>query len=142
MHDLIVHDYGPWRLLLSLHAEVPGDRDIFELHEVIDEAEVALSKKFKCVAVIHMDPIDVKNERLNQIKLFMLNELPKIDDDLKFHDVRLVPGSKHTNLIFDVVKPFDCPLSDKVLKSKVSKLIKDSYSDINCVITVDSPFVQ
>ena len=52
-------------------------RDIFELHEVIDETEVALSKKFKCVAVIHMDPIDVKNERLNQIKLFMLNELPK-----------------------------------------------------------------
>lgn len=142
MHDLIVHDYGPGRLLLSLHAEVPGDRDIFELHEVIDETEVALSKKFKCVAVIHMDPIDVKNERLNQIKLFMLNELPKIDDDLKFHDVRLVPGSKHTNLIFDVVKPFDCPLSDKALKSKVSKLIKDNYSDINCVITVDSPFVQ
>ena len=142
MHDLIVHDYGPGRLLLSLHAEVPGDRDIFELHEIIDETEVALSRKFKCVAVIHMDPIDVKNERLNEIKLFMMNSLPKIDSDLKFHDVRLVPGKRHTNLIFDIVKPFNCPLTDKMLKTRINRLIKGSYSDINCVITIDSPFVQ
>ncbi len=142
MHDLIVHDYGPGRILLSLHAEVPGDRDIFELHEIIDETEVALSRKFKCVAVIHMDPIDVKNERLNEIKLFMMNSLPKIDSDLKFHDVRLVPGKRHTNLIFDIVKPFNCPLTDKMLKTRINRLIKGSYSDINCVITIDSPFVQ
>ncbi len=142
MHDLIVHDYGPGRLLLSLHAEVPGDRDIFELHEIIDETEQALSKKFKCLAVIHMDPIDTKNERLNSIKLFMLNELPKIDGDLKFHDVRLVPGKKHTNLIFDLVKPYNCPFTDKTLKTRVNRLIKDNYSDVNCVITIDSPFVQ
>lgn len=142
MHDLIVHDYGPGRVLLSLHAEVPGDGDIFELHEIIDETEVALSKKFNCLAVIHMDPIDVKNERLKQVKVFMTEELPKIQEGLKFHDVRMVPGVKHTNLIFDIVKPFNCTLCDEELKNRVTERIRQSFSDINCVITIDSPFVQ
>ena len=68
IHDLLIHDYGPGRLIISLHAEVPGDHNIYELHEVIDDAEVELAEKLSCLAVIHMDPVDLKNERLQHLK--------------------------------------------------------------------------
>lgn len=142
MHDLIVHNYGPGRLIISLHAEVPGDRDIFELHDVIDNTENDLNKKFKCQAVIHMDPIDVNDERLNEIKNYLAQNLIKIESDLTVHDVRLVPGKTHSNLIFEVVKPFNCKYSDKVLEQKIEKLVSQKYKDIRCVMTFECSFVQ
>lgn len=142
MHDLVVHDYGPGRLMISLHAEVPGDRDIFELHDVIDVTEVAISKKFNCHVVIHMDPIDTNNERLKELHAFLKTELPKLNPELKCHDVRMVPGVTHTNLIFDVVKPFSCELSDEELKNLICTTVHEKYSDVNCVINVDMPFVK
>ena len=142
IHDLVVHDYGPGRLMISLHAEVPGDRNIFELHEVIDKAELALAKKFNCNAVIHMDPIDTGNERLGPLKKLALEEAHKIDERFTIHDVRLVPGEKQTNLIFDIVRPHDSKISVKELKRKLTHAIRQRECDINCVITVDSPYVQ
>ena len=79
IHDLVVHDYGPGRMMISLHAEVPGDQDIFALHEIIDCAELELSKKFNCSVVMHMDPIDVKNPRLHELKEIVREESHKID---------------------------------------------------------------
>ena len=142
IHDLVVHDYGPGRLMISLHAEVPGDRNIFELHEVIDKAELALAKKFNCNAVIHMDPIDTGNERLGPLKKLALEEAHKIDERFTIHDVRLVPGENQTNLIFDIVRPHDSKISVKELKRKLTHAIRQRECDINCVITVDSPYVQ
>lgn len=138
MHDLIVHDYGPGRTIISLHAEVPGDQNIFDLHDVIDNAEIAISRKLNCQTVIHMDPIDTKNEQLSDIKVYLKTILPSISEGLSIHDVRMVPGNTHTNLIFDVVKPFECKLSDCELKNCLSKKIKEKYNEINCVITVDA----
>ena len=142
MHDLVVHDYGPGRLMISLHAEVPGNMNIFELHDVIDLAEVAISKKFNCHVIIHMDPIDTNNQRLKDLSDFLKTELPKLNPELKCHDVRMVPGVTHTNLIFDVVKPFSCELSDDELKNAISAIVHETFNDVNCVICVDLPFVK
>lgn len=141
IHDLVVHDYGPGRLMVSLHAEVPGNMNVFELHDVIDVAEVSVSLKLGCHCVIHMDPIDLENPRLQELKQLLGQELKIIDPEITFHDVRMVPGVTHTNLIFDVVKPFACKLSDEELKKLIYEKIQEKERDVFCVITVDVPFV-
>lgn len=141
MHDLVIHDYGPGRKMVSLHAEVPGDMDIFELHEVIDQAEVSIGRKFGCEVVIHMDPIDINNEQLKDLKQIVKEECYKLHQDLHCHDVRMVPGENNTNLIFDVVKPHDMTLTDEELRTQLSGAIKSRTEKISCVITIDQPYV-
>lgn len=141
MHDLIVHDYGPGRMMISLHAEVPGDMNIFDLHDVIDVAEVMISRKFNCSVVIHMDPIDTNNTRLEELKKILAEELPKIDKNLRFHDVRMVPGPTHTNLIFDVVKPFECALDNEQLIAVINEAVQHRDKSVFCAVTVDAPYV-
>ena len=142
MHDLIIHDYGPGRMMISLHAEVPGNLNIFSLHDVIDIAENDISKRFNCHVVIHMDPVDTENKRLAQLKEILAEEVPKINPELKFHDVRMVPGDTHTNLIFDVVKPYSCILSDDQLKLVIHEAVHSRCPDVYCAITIDQPFVK
>ena len=142
MHDLVVHDYGPGRMMISLHAEVPGNLNIFSLHDVIDVAEHDISLRFGCQVVIHMDPVDTENKRLAELKNVLAQEIVKIDPELKYHDVRMVPGDTHTNLIFDVVKPFSCALSDEKLKLVIHEAVHARCPDVYCAITVDQPFVK
>lgn len=149
MHDLVVHDYGPGRLIIHLHAEVPGSEDIFELHEVIDKAEVDISQKFKCITVIHLDPIDTKNKELDHYKAVVQEETKhlcdtlQIKDDMTVHDIRMVPGKKQTNLIFDLVVPFSCKKTLEevrdLLKAKVEAALVGH--GVQCVITAERPYV-
>ena len=141
IHDLIVHNYGPGRLVISLHAEVAGDKDIFMLHDEVDLAERALQEKFNCLATIHLDPIDTKNERLAKLKDLAHSLAGEIDEKITIHDFRMVPGVSHTNLIFDVVRPYECRLSAEELKQYFCKNIHEKEKDVFCVITVDNPFV-
>lgn len=140
IHDLVVHDYGPGRMMVSLHAEVPGDQNIFELHDVVDNAEISLSQKLGCSAVIHMDPVDTKNERLKELHKIASECAKQIDTRLSVHDVRMVPGPSHTNLIFDVVRPFDCCEDHASLKKELASKIEGLCSDVRCVICVDDPY--
>lgn len=142
IHDLVVHDYGPGRVMISLHAEVPGNRNIFDLHEVIDMAEFALAQRFNCMATIHMDPIDTKNERLAILKEVAKEEAQKLDPSCSVHDVRMVPGEKHSNLIFDVVRPYECKYTSEELREKLFMNINKREPDVFSVITVDTPFVN
>ena len=142
MHDLIIHDYGPGRMMISLHAEVPGNLNIFSLHDVIDIAENDIAMRFNCHVVIHMDPVDIENKRLAELKQVLSEEVPKINPELKFHDVRMVPGDTHTNLIFDVVKPYSCMLTDEKLKMVIHEAVHARCPDVYCAITVDQPFVK
>ena len=142
MHDLIIHDYGPGRMMISLHAEVPGNMNIFSLHDVIDIAENDIAQRFNCHVVIHMDPVDTENKRLAELKQVLSEEVPKINPELKFHDVRMVPGDTHTNLIFDVVKPYSCFLTDEQLKLAIHNAVHERCQDVYCAITVDQPFVK
>ncbi len=142
IHDLVVHDYGPGRLMISLHAEVPGDRNIFELHDVIDNAEVSLAMKFNCAAVIHMDPIDTNNARLDDLKNIAVEESKKLDSRFTIHDVRMIPGDTHTNLIFDLVRPHDCRYSETEIKTRLFQAINQREKAVYTVVTVESPFIR
>ena len=140
IHDLIVHDYGPGRTMISLHAEVPGDRNIFELHEAIDDAEVAISKKFNCSATIHLDPIDVSNPETASLKTLISEFAKTLDENITIHDLRIVPGKGHSNVIFDAVHPYSCKITKEELSKALAKKVKEYNPTYNTVIYIDKPF--
>jgi len=119
IHDLFVHDYGPGRQIISLHAEVSADSDIMMIHDVIDNIEKELRVKLGCEATIHMDPIVTNDEHVNEMKANMVRIIKGIDTRLSLHDFRMVDGPSHTNLIFDVVAPFDLGMTDEELVKAV-----------------------
>lgn len=138
IHDLIVHDYGPGRVMISLHAEVPAEEDIMEAHDTIDLIENELKEKLRCDAVIHMDPIVTKDEQVLQLKNNVQQILWKIDEHISMHDFRTVIGPTHTNMIFDVVVPFGYRLSDEEVKETVQKEVwKNLGEEYFTVIQVD-----
>lgn len=141
IHDLVVHDYGPGRLMISLHGEVPGDGNIFELHDVIDQAEKELKDKLGCDAVIHMDPIATDDEEVNITRRSVEELCKDIHEDLSIHDFRMVKGPTHTNLIFDVVIPFALKLSDKEVTDEIRKRISQKWDNYYAVIEVDHSYV-
>ena len=141
LHDLIVHDYGPGRLFISVHAEVDGSGDIFLLHDAMDRAMMELDKRLGCESVIHMDPIDTQNEQLSALRDEVREIVQSVDDRLKIHDFRMVPGHTHTNLIFDILAPVNFALSDGELIERVKGAVKERHSDFFCVIKVDKAYV-
>ena len=127
--------------MISLHAEVPGNENIFDLHEIIDETEYEISERFGCHVTIHMDPVDVTNPELDTLKAYIKKVAAKIDEKLTFHDLRIVPGQGHTNVIFDIVRPNDCSLSEEDLKLVFRKAIFDYNKVYFAVINIDNPYV-
>ena len=141
IHDLIVHDYGPGRVVVSLHAEVNGKENIYTLHDMIDNVEQRLSEELGCVAVIHMDPIETDNAVTTKVRNDVAEAMKLIGDNVTIHDFRLVPGDSHTNLIFDIVVPHEIKMSDKEIKEKVRNIISEKFRYCNAVVNVDRPFV-
>ena len=141
IHDLIVHDYGPGRVVVSLHAEVSGKENIYDLHEVIDNAEQKLYQELNCIAVIHMDPIETDNEVSVRMRDDVAKAVKLFNNDVSIHDFRMVPGKGHTNLIFDVVVPHDVKLPDKEIKNRICNIISDNFRGCNAVVNIDRPFV-
>ena len=131
MHDLIVHDYGPGRRVISLHAEVPAEGDMMQLHDVIDNLEGSLRKEFGCLTTIHMDPVATKDERVLALKEQCKKIVASIGESLSLHDFRVVLGESHTNLIFDVVIPYGFALSDvettKMIQERVWEQIGSQF---------------
>lgn len=119
IHDLFVHDYGPGRQIISLHAEVSADSNIMMIHDVIDNIENELQKKLGCDVTIHMDPIVTNDEHVTEMKANVLNVVKMIDERMTLHDFRMVEGPSHTNLLFDVVAPFDLKMTDDALEKEV-----------------------
>ena len=143
IHDLIVHDYGPGRRIISLHAEVPAEGNMMSLHDVIDNLEMKLRDELGCLTTIHMDPVVTTDERVTELKERCIELVKEIGDSLSLHDFRVVFGDTHTNMIFDVVVPFEFYLSDaettKMIQKKVSEKIGKNYF---VVITIDKPAVR
>lgn len=139
MHDLVVHDYGPGRLMISLHAEMPSNMNVFKAHELIDDLENELGEKLGCEAVIHFDPIDTDDGRLRELKAVVEEVVAEIEPRLTIHDFRYVPGEGHTNLLFDVVAPFDIQLKDTDLKKEISGRVAERLPNHICVIKIDRP---
>ena len=141
IHDLIVHDYGPGRQFISLHAEVDGKGDIFAIHDAIDNIERELWERFGCFATIHMDPVETDNETVNAMRAQVLALVQGIDPVITIHDFRLVPGPSHTNVIFDAVVPHGFRLSDVELADAIRALIFENYPDHYAVVTIDKAYV-
>lgn len=140
-HDLIVHNYGPGRSMASIHAEVPNDVSIEVSHEIIDRVEREALKCFGIFLVIHMDPIETKNEKVREFKEMVEIVVEETDSRLKFHDFRMVEGQKQINLIFDLVVPRDYKSSVReALKEQIAKQVAVRDERCCCVITTESSF--
>jgi len=140
IHDLIVHNYGPGRVLISLHAEVPSDGDILAMHDMIDLIEHNLRDTLHCSAVIHMDPISVNDKETVHLKLLTAGYLAEIDEQLTMHDFRIVKGPTHTNIIFDVVVPYGFKMSDSQVRAAITERIRQDNPNYYAVIEVDKQF--
>jgi cation diffusion facilitator family transporter len=140
LHDLIVHDYGPGRQMISLHAEVSRESDITAIHEVIDNAEKELFCKTGCQAVIHMDPVSSNDGRALELKNIISELVKKIDERVTVHDFRIVEGRSHTNVIFDVVVPYEVKKSESELKKEVYQLVNGYDNTLYAVVEIDRAY--
>lgn len=142
VHDLIIHDYGPGRRMISIHAEIPLDGDLATMHDCIDNVEKRLYEELSCHAVIHMDPVCCGDEEIDNLKKQLIEIIFSLNLGLSIHDFRVVKGPSHTNLIFDTVVPMDCKISDDKVKELISlKVTENIGENVYCVIQIDKPFV-
>ena len=123
VHDLIVHDYGPGRRMISLHAEVAVDGDIQDIHEQIDHIEHELQEKLNCSATIHMDPIVTDDKEVLEMKAKVEAMVQSLDEAFSMHDFRMVKGTTRTNLIFDVEVPRKTSLTDNEIMNRLKEQI-------------------
>ncbi len=140
VHDLVVHDYGPGRVMASVHAEVPDDYDIVKIHEIIDELERRIGTEMGIHMVIHMDPISVDCEITSKTKEMVIKVIKEIDERMNIHDFRMTNGEQNVNLIFDIEAPFDYKKVEK-LPEIVAKKLRDINPKFNSVIHVDTIYM-
>lgn len=137
VHDVIVHDYGPGRVFVSLHAEVPADGNIREIHDVIDNAEKYLSERYHCNATIHMDPIITDDPETAQLKTAIENHLNGVDPRITLHDFHVVHGPQDTNLVFDVALPYDCSVPETAILQGIEAEAKRLSPRLHTVVEID-----
>lgn len=139
-HDLMVHDYGPGRQFASVHVEMAAEADVLESHDVIDNIERDFLENINLHMIVHLDPIVTTSESVNDFRSWLSNNIKTINERLTIHDLRMVEGTTHTNVIFDCVVPHNIGMENKQLKEKIIELVKNEYADYFCVITFDSDF--
>lgn len=140
IHDLVVHNYGPGNMIGSLHAEVKSNEDFVFVHDMIDELERRIHRELNIVMTIHMDPIETDNEQVNLSLDMIRNIILDIDPCLQIHDFRLVAGDTHTNLIFDIVVPYDCKYNNDDIKELIDKQLDKMEDNYYTVITFDREY--
>ena len=140
IHDLIVHDYGPGRVMISLHAEVSAAGNVLDIHDEIDNVEKELQEKLGCHAVIHMDPIVIDDGVTADTRKRVQALVHCIDDQISIHDFRMVTGPTHTNVIFDAVVPFGFHLADDEVAKKIQDAIRVLDGNYYAVVTVERSY--
>lgn len=141
IHDLVVHNYGPGRVMLSVHAEVPSTGNLLELHDLIDRIEHRLTKELSCSAVIHMDPVCLNDEQTNELKEKVEKIIEGMEGKVSFHDFRIVKGPTHTNLIFDILLPYEYSMTDEQVVAYLKEKIAEIDPTYQAVIDVDKAYV-
>ena len=142
MHDLVIHDYGAGRRMISLHAEVPANGDILATHDAIDLVERRLHDELNCHAVIHMDPVETDNAAVNAVRQRVLEALhAQMDSAVSIHDFRMVTGPTHTNLIFDLLLPMDSPLTEEAAKKQAEAIVSALDAHYTAILTIDKGYV-
>lgn len=141
IHDVMVHDYGPGRMIVSFHAEVPSDSNFCYAHDVVDCIERDMHDEFGCIVTIHIDPIDVNDERINEMRKFAEETAREVDPEFTIHDFRMTYGGKHYNMIFDLSIPTDSKYDDEEAATLVAERIKEKNPECFAVIKAEHPFV-
>jgi len=137
VHDIVIHNYGAFNKMMSLHVEVPSTGDLVSVHDLIDTIEHDINEKYSCTSVIHMDPVDLSDEEAGNIKEDVRKYIADISDEFLFHDFRIVHHKDRKIIKFDVVVPFDFEISDEKIKEKLIDACKEKYKDFDCDITID-----
>ena len=141
IHDIMVHDYGPGRKIVSFHAEVPADGDICKVHDIIDQMEQDLFEKFNCITTIHMDPIVVDNKEITDMRDFTEKIVKELNPEFSIHDFRMTDGGKRVNLIFDLVVPRDKEYDKEEIIKNVQQKIHDKDRKYFAVIKVETSYI-
>ena len=139
IHDLIIHSYGPGNMIGSCHVEVKSNESFTEVHDIVDSIEREIHNNLNILMTIHMDPIEVNDMLTNKCKKLVNNIIHSIDSSLDLHDFRIVSGESHTNLIFDLVVPFECKYSNEELKQKIDMQLSKENINYYTVIVFDKP---
>ncbi|MBQ8514861.1 MAG: cation transporter [Ruminococcus sp.] len=142
IHDLMIHNYGPGHMLGSCHVEVRSDEDFCAIHDLVDHIEKRIWEEMHISMTIHMDPIETDNEQINRCKNMMLGIIRGLDPRLSLHDFRMVPGETHTNVIFDLVVPFECTYKNAQLKAMIDTELHRIHPNYYTVITFDCQMVE
>lgn len=140
IHDLIVHDYGPGRQFASLHVEMAASQDVLASHDVIDQIERRFLEQEGLHVIIHYDPIVTDNNEVGEAREYLAKQVKRLDPRLTIHDLRVVPGETHTNLIFDLVVPHGFEMPECRLKSEVQAMAQSKNPKWQCVITLENSY--
>lgn len=141
IHDMMIHDYGPGRKIISFHAEVPADINIGKAHDVIDKIEQDIFEKYNCITTIHMDPIVVDDEEINSMKKTTEEIVKSINQEFSIHDFRMTDGGERINLIFDLVLPREGEFNKEQIRKEVQEKIHKINNKYYAVITVEHSYV-
>ena len=141
IHDIMVHDYGPGRKIVSFHAEVPANGDICKVHDIIDQMEQDLYNKFNCITTIHMNPIVVDNEEINGMREFTEKVVKELNPEFSIHDFRMTDGGQRINLIFDLVVPRDKEYNSEEIRKTIQSKIHEKDNKYYAVIKVETSYV-
>lgn len=141
-HDLMIHDYGPGRMFGSVHVEVAAEEDILVSHDMVDNIERDFLQDFNIHLILHMDPIVTKDEAVGDLRRWLAEEVTKVHPALTIHDLRIVPGTTHTNVIFDCLVPRGLKETDEEIKTEICTLVQKTYPEYFCVITVDHSYTS
>lgn len=140
IHDLIVHDYGPGRQFASLHVEMAASQDVLASHDVIDQIERRFLEQEGLHVIIHYDPIVTDNNEVGEAREYLAKQVKRLDPRLTIHDLRVVPGETHTNLIFDLVVPHGFEMPECRLKSEVQAMAQSKNPKWQCVVTLENSY--
>ena len=141
IHDLVVHNYGANYIFGSLHVEVSAEEDFVEMHDLIDRIEQLVLLNFGIHLVIHLDPLVFNDERVNSLRKMATEVILEIDKSLKLHDFRVVDGPTHTNIIFDLVVPYEFAKSHDYLIEQINAKIKEKNPNVFVVMTIENSYI-
>lgn len=141
IHDVMVHDYGPGRQIVSFHAEVPADEDINIAHEEVDKLERDMHENFGCIVTVHLDPIVLNDPLVNEMHDLAKRAAKTVDESFTIHDFRMTIGEESVNVIFDLLIPTDCKMCAEDAEKAVTEKIRTEKPNTFCVVRVEHPFV-
>lgn len=142
IHDLVVHNYGPGKIFASIHIEVDSQVDVMISHDLVDNIEKTISRDLNILLTAHMDPVNISDPRREPLKEIIENTISSIDGALSFHDLRIIPGNTHTNVVFDVVLHPECQISKNDISEKLIDAIHKFDPTFECIPEFDTSYVK